>query len=215
MRLKKYEDFFLKILALFFAALLWFFVALQEKVSREIPARIVFKNVPPGMLLLRAEPIFVKVKVVGPRSLLRSLPNHPMRISLDLSRLGPGPHQVRIPLEVVRLPSGLKAQEIHPPKVEVVLDRLVEKWLKVTPHLKGRPREGYLVEKVRIRPPSVRVKGARQILKRLKSISTVPIDLSEKEASFETSVFLNIPEGVIDVNPEKVRVKVKIRRVSP
>ncbi len=215
MRLKRYEDFFLKILALFFATLLWFFVALQEKVAREIPARIIYKNLPPRTILLRSEPSFVRVKVVGPRSLLRSLPDRPLLIPLDLSHLGPGLHQVKIPLNIIRLPSGLKAQEIHPPRVEIFLDRVVERWMKVTPELKGRPFEGYLVEKVKIRPPSVKVKGARQVLGRLKAISTLPIDLSEKKVSFETTVFLNIPEGVIDIKPNKVWVKVKIRRASP
>ncbi|MBX6422886.1 YbbR-like domain-containing protein [Thermosulfurimonas sp. F29] len=212
---KKHENLLLKFLALFFASLLWFFVALQEKVSQEIPIRIVYRNVPPGTVLVQSEPALVRVKVVGPRSLLRFLPDHPLVVSLNLAHLSPGRHRIRLSNKIIHLPSGLKVQEINPPRVEVFLDRVVERWVRVTPELKGRPEEGYLVTAVQIRPPSVKVRGARQILRRIETISTLPVDVSHKKESFETEVFLEVPDGVIDIKPNRVWIKVVVRRESP
>jgi len=151
---------------------------------------------------------------VGPRSLLRSLPDRPLIVSLSLAHLSPGFHQVKIPPDRIRLPSGLKVQEIHPPRVEVLLDRVVEKWVKVLPRWRGRPAEGYSIVGFRVRPVSVRVKGARRIVGHLKTLYTLPVDVAGKKSSFETEVFVEVPEGVIDIKPNRVWVKVLLGRAK-
>ncbi|WP_297055281.1 CdaR family protein [Thermosulfurimonas sp.] len=209
---KKYEDFFLKLTAVFFATLLWFFVALQDKVSREIPARIICRDLPPRTVLLRCEPSTVKVKVIGPRSLFRALPDRPRIIVLDLSHLRPGLQVIRLTPDQVPLPSGLQVEEVQPSRVEVLLDRVVIKWIKVVPQFQGQPEKGYVLDRVRVSPPSVRVKGARSVLARLQALSTYPIDLSHRKESFEVRVPLEIPEGVMHISPDKVQVQVYLRR---
>ncbi|RUM86942.1 MAG: hypothetical protein DSZ24_07345 [Thermodesulfatator sp.] len=209
---QKHEDFWLKVLAFIFAVLLWFFVVLQEKVEKELFLRIVPQNVPSSLILLRVEPSVVRVRVVGPRSILRGLPDTPRPLLLDLSHLRPGKHRIKIPPQELPLPPGLQVQELSPPEVEVLLDRTVQRWVRVKVDLKGSPPLGYMVQRVKVVPPSVKAWGARQILRSLDNLYTRPIDLSSHPGDFILKVPLVLPEGVLKVKPEEVTVKVELRK---
>ncbi len=119
---------------------------------------------------------------------------------------------IRLTPDQVPLPSGLQVEEVQPSRVEVLLDRVVIKWIKVVPQFQGQPEKGYVLDRVRVSPPSVRVKGARSVLARLQALSTYPIDLSHRKESFEVRVPLEIPEGVMHISPDKVQVQVYLRR---
>ena len=214
MKRRRKKDLFLKFLALFFAFLLWFFVVLQEKIEREISLNLRIVDLPPNTLLLKVKPSTLRLKVIGPRSILRNLPAEPPVLQLDLSRYPPGRHTLRIPIERIKLPSGLKVVEVIPQEAEVWLDSLVQKWIRVKVDLRGALPEGGKVKEVRIRPRSVRVKGARSVLKDLKFIYTVPVSIPKKEAG-TLKVPLSIPEGVVEVHPEKVQVTIKVGRTKP
>ena len=214
MKRKRKKDLFLKFLALFFAFLLWFFVVLQEKIEREISLNLRIVNLPPNTLLLKVKPSTFRLKVIGPRSILRNLPAEPPVLQLDLSRYPPGKHTLRIPIERIKLPSGLKVVEVIPQEAEVWLDSLVQKWIRVKVDLRGALPEGGKVKEVRIKPRSVRVKGARSVLKDLKFIYTVPVSIPKKESG-TLKVPLSIPEGVVEVHPEKVQVTIKVGRTKP
>ncbi len=214
-RLRKRKDLYLKFLALFFAFLLWFFVVLQDKIQKEVKLRLVFRNLPKNMVLLRVKPTEFELKVIGPRSILRSLSDKPVILPLDLSRYTAGTHTITLSAEEVKLPSGLKVLEIDPPEVEIVLDLVVKKWLKVKPDLRGSPPENCHLKKVRVEPVSVKVRGARKILRRLKVLYTHPIYLSDRCESFQLEVPLSIPEGVVEVFPDRVKVRVEIQKEGP
>ena len=214
MKRRRKKDLFLKFLALFFAFLLWFFVVLQEKIEREISLNLRIVDLPPNTLLLKVKPSTLRLKVIGPRSILRNLPAEPPVLQLDLSRYPPGRHTLRIPIERIKLPSGLKVVEVIPQEAEVWLDSLVQKWIRVKVDLRGVLPEGGKVKEVRIRPRSVRVKGARSVLKDLKFIYTVPVSIPKKESG-TLKVPLSIPEGVVEVHPEKVQVTIKVGRTKP
>ncbi|QJA06924.1 YbbR-like domain-containing protein [Thermosulfurimonas marina] len=211
---QRHEDFWLKVLAFIFAVFLWFFVVLQEKVERDLFLRVVPRGVPSDLILLRAEPPVVRVRVVGPRSILRGLPENAQPLFLDLSHLGPGRHQLKIPREALSLPPGLQIRDLSPSQIEVVLDQTVERWIRVKADLKGVP-PGYVVKRVRVIPPSVKARGARQILRSLENLYTRPIDISGKTNEFQVRVSLVLPEGVVEVKPQEVTVKVELERKEP
>jgi len=215
MKLRRKKDLFLKLLALFFAILLWFFVVLQDKVEREIPLRVFFRKLPPNTFLLNVKPSTFRLKVIGPRSIMRSLSGEPLVLDLDLSRYPPGRHTLRLPLEKVKLPSGLKPIEVIPQEAEIWLDPVIHKWIRVKVDLRGKLPQGFKLEEVKVKPPSVRIKGARTVIRDLKLLYTAPVDLSERRASFTLELPLSIPEGIIEVYPERVQVFVKIGRGSP
>ncbi len=209
-RLRAPKDLKLKVLAAFFAFLLWFFVVLQDKIQKELKLKVIFSNLPQNTVILRASPTTFKLEVIGPRSILRGLSGNPVVVQIDLSRYPPGTHIIKIPTENIDLPSGLRVLEVIPPEMEIELDSVITKWLKVKADLRGVPKEGYRLKKVYVRPYSVKVRGASKILKNLKVIYTLPIHLSEREKSFKTVVRLAVPEGVLEVVPEKVTVIVKL-----
>lgn len=215
MRRRRKKDLFLKFLALFFAFLLWFFVVLQDKIERELPLKLVFRNLPPNTLLLNVKPSTFRLKVIGPRSIMRSLSGEPLILSLDLSRYPPGRHILRIPPENIKLPSGLKPIEVIPQEAEILLDSVIQKWIKVKVDLRGELPEGFKVKEVRVRPASVRIKGARTVVRDLKFLYTAPVYLSERRESFKLEVLLSVPEGIVEVYPERVQVVVKIGRKEP
>lgn len=211
MKIRKKKNWFLKGLALFFAFLLWFFVVLQDKIERELPLELHFVSLPPNTLVLQVKPSQCRLRVLGPRSIMRALSEEALVAEIDLSRYTPGRHLIRLNPEAISLPSGLKALEVIPPEIEIFLDALSQKWVKVKADLKEflEPNQ---VQEIRIAPPSVKIKGARSVLKSIRWIYTQPITLEPQGNFWSGEVPLAVPEGVIEVRPSKVKVQVRLKK---
>lgn len=74
----------------------------------------------------------------------------------------------------------------------------------------NEPPQGYRFRGLEITPPTVEVRGTAAGLQRLgESLLTQPVDLQGRTASFQTSVPLDVPPGVV-AEPTQVEVRVTI-----
>lgn len=207
----------LKLVALFLAALIWFFVnglTNDRRVLQAIPLEV---RTRPGVTLLQQTPLMVDVVVRGTREDMRQVSRDDLTVVLDLAReektgeftrrLGPG---------AVRHPRWVQPVEVVPARATVVVDEILERDLPVEPQVIGQPANGLTVEQVRVSPTTIRVVGPQWRLAELNGIQTLPVDVSGRTEDFHQRIELN-PDGLADVSLQRrwVDIEVRIRPVRP
>jgi hypothetical protein len=208
----------LKILALAIALLVWFALSGQrrERISERsyrIPLSLV--NVPPQTMVASPLPGGVEVRVRGPFTALRQLQPERLEAVIDLINGGPGERVHRFAPEDINVPPEVEVLAIAPGEVRVVLDRIGERLLPIVPALTGDPATGTQVVDVAVDPRIARVVGPATSLEKMTGISTEPVSLAGRFATFSatTTALPNVP-GVRVREGQVVHVTVRIGPVA-
>jgi YbbR domain-containing protein len=185
------RNWFLKLLSLVFALVLWFFVMGEQKLEVGYVVQLELKNVPPGMMVANEVPSLVDVRVSGPRTLLTNLRPKDISLSVDLRDLQPGLTSFKRLEERLNIPSALKVTRLSPSFVDVKLERVKEKSVPIRAVLSGTPAEGCKIGAVQISPNQVVVEGAESELKDINEVVTEEVDVEGVKESFTLMVPLN------------------------
>ncbi len=204
------KNFFLKVLSLSFAVVLWFFVVLEDKVEQAVQVEIRVKNVPPKLILVKPPPPSITVYVTGPRSILRNLTHRPLVLTIDLEDFKAGSHTLFFREKDINLPAGLKVTKIEPSQVEIILEREVEKTVAVEPGIYGSPPPGWKIAEIEVIPKKVKVCGPKSIVYRLRRVRTKPVDINGLTGFVTRKVPLDLPDLVQVKGPSLVEVRIKI-----
>ncbi len=205
----------LKILALIFAVVLWFFVVGEKGTEIGFLVPLELKGIPEGYVITNDVKNFVEVRLSGPRTLLTSLSPGEMRISVDLSRAREGKNTFRILPDDIKVPRGIKVTTVRPDSITVVLARLVTREIPVEAVVRGVPSRGFRVKEVTVRPEKVSVTGIGRELRRIRKIKTHPVDIRGIQEGFTREVTLELPPlNIVRVNPDTVEVTLILERME-
>ena len=208
-------NFGLRLLALFLAFGLWFFVNAgqnQTEVAFQIP--IEYRGLPPGLMIVNSRPNFVDVQIVGPRTLLSLLDPGRMTLRLDLRGVTPGQADFKISQEMFRIPRQTTVSRIAPSEIHLDIDQLITRDLSVRPTFSGAPPDGYRVAAVEVEPNRVVVTGPRHDLDKINMIETEPVDLREISGELTREVLLVNPGGLLKVSNDRVMETVKLQELQ-
>jgi hypothetical protein len=204
----------LKLLALAIALLVWFALSGQrrERISERsyrIPLSLV--NVPPQTMVASPLPGGVEVRVRGPFTALRQLQPERLEAVIDLIDGRPGERVHRFAPEDINVPPEVEVLSISPGEVRVVLDHIGERFLPIVPALIGGTAPGAQVVDVNVEPRIARVVGPAAALEKMTGVSTEPISLANRSATFSatTTALPNVP-GVRVREGQVVHVTVRI-----
>ncbi|HHN65253.1 MAG TPA: hypothetical protein ENK09_07835 [Nitrospirae bacterium] len=201
------ENLGLKLISLGLAVVLWYMISAKgtSEVSLEVP--IEYINIPQGYEIIKKGQDRVKISVYGSERAIASIRPEDIRVFVDLSDAKQGPGKYRIRRERIRKPSSVEVASITPSEVEVFLDRIIRKDLKVEPVISGRRglKERFRIEVI---PPRVTVEGPETILKRLTSIKTEPIIIPTGKAPLIKTVGLVTTRDKIRLSVDEVKVRI-------
>ena len=187
-------------------------VRLDPVISREVPVRVDLGTVPPGLDV--RDPVVSEdpVTVSGPDSFARFVVAAVARVRIDPSGLDVNE---TVGLQAVDA-SGkvVDGVDVQPSAVRVTIQigsQLATRTLPVNPVVKGTPDAAVEITSVEVQPALVTVEGEADALAGLVSIDTRPVTISGAKADIETEVGLDLPEGVVALGVEQVRVTIAIR----
>ena len=120
------ENLSLKLLALAFAVILWFFVMGEQRHEVAHVVTVDYRNLPKGLIIANEVPDAVAVTLSGPRALLVHLGPDDLSLPLDLSGLRPGVTSFKRLEENLKAPSGLVVTRISPATIDIRLERVHE-----------------------------------------------------------------------------------------
>ncbi len=207
------KNFTAKVLSLFFAFLLWWYVKEASTIERysSLPLKVI--NLPENMVILNEYDRFVAVKISGPAEIVSGIDLSGAYAYVDLKNAKEGKRAYPIKFHHRPLPSDV---EIIPDKTGVVfdLDYLVSKDVEVNLRTSGRLKLGLQLAGVEYSPRFVTIRGPKRYIKGVHSIETYPIDLGEIMSDTYRMVLLKLPHWVDWVSRKFVDVKIRVRAVK-
>lgn len=180
-----------KILAVLLAIMVWYFVVGEERaeVSLTVPLELI--NIPRNLIVVNNLPQAIELWVNGPRSLVRSLSTENIGKSLDLAKTRPGTISFSISSEGIPLPRGVIITRINPTQVNVVLQKLGTKKIKIKPRIIGKPAPGYEVDSVKVNYEQVEIAGPEGVVESLESLYTKPVDIQGIKDNLKQRTYLD------------------------
>lgn len=195
----------LKITSVFLALLLWLSLVTGEiqELSLYVPVKLT--NIPEGFVAVTDEHL-INVHAKGPKNLIGDEQFSDVNIEIDVSEMKPGYTNSIINVEDIKMPPGIQVVNIEPAAIEIIVDSLVLKEMKVAPTFIGEPALGYKVGLVNVFPENVQVKAASSKIQGQTTVETLPVNLSDKRDSITYSIGLKSYEGIQEYIPPQVEV---------
>jgi YbbR domain-containing protein len=185
----------LKGLALGLAVILWWFVAGESNVHVGFAVPLEIRNIPSGMAITNKVDRQVDVRLAGPSTLINTLQQNEISAAVDLSVAKAGRETIPLSERSVKVPAGVRVEQVYPAYVEVVLEKLERKTVPVLPQIKAPSRVRDRIAKTEVDPPSLEVEALPDEFSRLKTLTTEEIAPETTEGVFTARARVNLPEG--------------------
>ena len=200
-----------KLIALALAVVCW--RAIRDEISFEVvvPDIRIEPKVRPGMAVQSQSAGAVEVTFRGSQDDVRLIDQKQLRAAIDLTRLDPGIADVTVRPGDIAGATGVRAVQVRPGRIRVVLDREGEKVVPVRGTYVGKPLIGQ-VESVTCTPAVVRLRGPVRKLENTEFVSAAPVDVDGRIASFRrrSPVYPPGDTWVARIDPPDVQVTVNI-----
>ncbi len=198
------KNWVLKLISLFFAIFLWYFVVGEDKIDTNIFIPIEIVNLPRDLVISNQFKKQLEVTVSGPRGLINNLSKQHITRSVNLSKASPGTVVVRNEPEDIPFPRGINVLRIQPTHITLLIDRLIEKNLIIKAISKGPPPKGFELDKIIIDPPTITVSGPQNILADENQLVTEPIDITDLKGTTTKQISLDLKPAIVDLIGETV-----------
>ncbi len=198
------KNWLLRIVSLFFAIFLWYFVAGEDTVDKNVVVPVEIVNLPRDLVISNQFKKQLEVTVSGPRGLVKELSQQLITRSIDLSKEKPGTVVVKNEPDSIPFPRRVRVLRIQPTHMTLLLERLIKKELAVKPVITGNPAKGFELKNISLSPPTISLDGAQSVVGGLLFLSTAEIDISDLDSSKELQVPLVIDEALSDLIGEPI-----------
>jgi YbbR domain-containing protein len=203
-----------KLIALVVAMVIWFNASNQKEIDRTYVASLTFVNVPDTLTVTGRVPNEVELSITATRWEMLRMGFKRVGVQVNMNRAGPGRFSQRLSVSDVLLPSGLEPRKVRilsPVLIDVVLERLVTKGVRVAVSLSGALQGDQLLSSVPEAVPGwVMVTGPEGAVTPLEKILTRPIDLGKIRESTRREVELDFDRKVFTCEPERVMVTMSV-----
>jgi YbbR domain-containing protein len=211
------ENLELKLIAVIIAALLFFFVNLQEESERLIDVEVEKTYpAPSSSLVLTSEfPDVIRLRVRGPRSKVKSIKQGLIGpIKVDLSeRTGGTSYYTFNPEDFELHRHGLKFVRVTPESVLVKMERQITKQLPVRVRTYGKLANGAeLIGEPKVVPSIVTAFGTASSLRNVSAIETEDIDIEGLAVGEHVFLVpLRVVDGVAPRGSDETKVTLTVR----
>ena len=209
-----FNDWVLKLISLFFAIFLWYFVVGEDKVDINLLIPVEIVNLPRDLVISNQYKKELDVTVSGSRGLIRGMSRQNLTKTVDLSGAEPGTVVIRNTPESLSLPRGIRVMRIQPTHLIFLLDRLVQREAKIKPVIHGSPKKGYELVSVALEPDSIMLNGPDALLSGQNVLETEAIDISGMTTTEVRQVHLDLkPELAELIGESIVTAKITVREI--
>jgi len=198
------KNWVLKLVSLFFALFLWYFVVGEDKVDMNVTIPVEIVNLPRDLVISNQYKKQIEVTVSGQRSLIRGMSEQHISRSIDLSKATPGTVVIQNHPDSISLPRGLSILRVQPPTITLLLDRLIQKELPIKPILVGKLHKDYRLDSVTVDPPNLEISGPQSILAQEENLSTSPININGLDQSTVKQIPLALKPEISDLIGEPI-----------
>ena len=204
-----------KIIALLLSCILWVAFGYQkESVRRDFTVPVEYLNVSPDWVIEKPKITDVKIMLTGPPQAFGLLNPDTLKVSVDLSQVREGWHEIALSKDMIKKPTSLTVVGISPAQIGMTASRLIQASLPIQVTTEGRPPAGLSVQKISAAPPDVRVLIPGKLNQNSIRIRTEPIDLGKVTSTTTQEVSLIFPSHVqfAGEKPPVIKVTIKLKK---
>lgn len=194
----------LKLLSLIIGASLWYFAVGEDQVNMTVTIPLEVVNLPRDLVIANQYKKDIEVNLRGPKRLIQETRQQNISRPVDLSKAQPGSMVVQNDSTSIRFPQGISVQRVQPSSITLLVDKLVQRDLTITPVTKGKPAAGFTLEKVAVNPAHIQVSGPQTVLGKETTLKTHAITLDGLDHSAQFQVHLNLSEALLQLIGETV-----------
>ena len=201
----------LRLLSVFIALLLWFFVNSESNItSARIPVSVDVRDLPENRLILWQLKKQVEVEVRGPSFLVNRLVAAPPTVRLKVPDSIENKFTAQITRNDLDIEAPLQVLSIEPSTISFSVEKKISKELPVRVPLIGQVQPDMQLESIVTSPAAITLTGPESEVKDLTLIQTIPVDLRDVKESYSDEVALRLPGKLVESNHPVVTVKVTI-----
>ncbi|MBI5039567.1 MAG: hypothetical protein HZC13_07435 [Nitrospirae bacterium] len=187
----------LKLISLFFAATLWFYVtpiAPKDTLEVNYVLPLELKNIPPNMMTVGKIEERIGVRLKGGQGVIRDINPDKLSVSLDLSNASEGVRFYNLDPDNINVPSNIDVVRIEPRTIKIDMVKLKRKDVDVKVTLTGNPASGYRVKRISVNPAVITIEGPEAEVKDISSLEGLTINVTERKRSFSREVKIGTPQ---------------------
>ncbi|MEN8258368.1 MAG: CdaR family protein [Thermodesulfobacteriota bacterium] len=192
------KNWVLKLLSLFFAVFMWYFVAGEDNVDMTVKVPVEVINLPQDLIIANEYKKELEVTVSGPRGLIRNMTGEVSR-TVDLSDAGQGPVVIKNDTKSIPIPWGVQVLRAKPSEFIIQLDKLIDKKLPIHAVTTGQVPKGYTLVSVLLEPAEITITASEAIIGKESVINTLPLDISGLTSSTMTHTSLELTPEISEL----------------
>ena len=207
----------IKLLSLALASILWIYVDNLKETERFISLTLEVRNIPDKYMVSNGIPGSVKVILKGKESRLALFDEEAANAYLDLENRIKKEQKQIVKIDKDMIPQGVSIKEINPRIIDVVVERIEEKFVKIVPVITNEPPYGYYFEDVIVDPEKIRIKGPESLVKDIDTVYTKDVSIKNATETTMMEVGLDISDTRILLDNDafvSVRIIIKEQYVA-
>ncbi len=188
-----------KIVAIFFAIIIWVFVGNQNPLDTteyQISVPISYTNIPKDLTVVNPLVENVNIRVTAQKQDRSSIKPSNFQVIVDLQKIQEGENEILLTASLIQSDANYKLIGLLPNQLNIVTEPTVEKRIPIRITLVDSLGDNTVITEIQQTPNFVSIKGARSIVKNLEYIETLPVEINLSKNSHEFVVSLQPPSNV-------------------
>jgi len=211
------NNLFLKLISLFFAIILWFYitpVVSRDTLEMNYALPLQLKNIPDDMIVTGKVEDHINVRLKGRQSIIRDLDPDELNVSLNLSGAREGARYYTLDHDNLNVPGKVDVVSMNPRKIKIDIVRLMRKEVDVKANISGKPASGYRIKSVSVSPAKIILEGPESEIKKGPLMEDININVSGRRSSFSKEVKVKIPlRNLRTLGNDIVIIDVEVERI--
>jgi hypothetical protein len=204
------KDWWLKLIALVVAVVLWLFARLEREYTRELKLGLDMSLLPTEYVVVEQNVESVSVEIRGKGRYLVQLGKFEPRIVLPLVSMREGRERLRIGPENVNLPEQIQVRSLDPYQIELVIERQAKRKVAVIVRSDGIPAQGFAISDIDY-DKTVDLYGAKEVVSSFSHLFSEPLNVDGVSESFSTKLAIQVPDTAgLATEPSSILVKVRV-----
>jgi len=204
------KDWWLKLVALVAAVVLWLFARLEREYTRELKLGLDMSLLPTEYVVVEQNVDSVSVEIRGKGRYLVQLGKFEPRIVLPLVSMKEGNERLRIGPENVNLPEQIQVRSLDPYQIELVIERRAKRKVAVIVRSDGIPAEGFAISNIDY-DKTVDLYGTKEVVSTFSHLFSEPLNVDGVSESFSTKLAIQVPDTAgLATEPSSILVKVRV-----
>ena len=204
-----------KLLALCFAFLIW---AIAPEVKKDDLTEVQFfvpvsyVNLPRNLEITSPPLSSISLTVEFSQTDIENIHPSLFQVALDLKNVEVGKTSYKITDKNIKAPSTVKILKVSPESVDLTLEHSIERELPINPVFIDEPAPGYILKKVTMAPPTIRVRGPESILSKIEMLETKAINIKGITNSLDMLVHVIFPDKIhtVSLKPDFYAIKIEV-----